>query len=336
MKDREFELIAERLITGVATPEEKQRFNDWYNSKNDELVVVPSSHDGEKEETRLRVYGHLKSHIAENSQGANGTIKGINRSIYYKIAASILLALAVSFVLYNTTWHSPDQAMEKPLAMIEKATKPGEKSKFRLPDGTTVHLNSESSLVFPEVFDANGRSVMLKGEAFFEVARDISRPFTVTSGNLLTTVLGTSFNVNAYPAGENEQVWVATGKVKVENNPNGNKDSKVNSKILTPNQGIIYDPGSQKFEKQELEISDVIAWKDGWLIFESKEFGDVIKYLERWYGVKFTIDDDSIMRRKVTLKQQNESLSAVMEVLRYLADFEYTIQGKDVTIRAID
>ena len=269
MQEREIEILTERFLNGSATAEEKKLLNEWYNSKNDELVVVPSSHKGEREEIRLRVLNELQTFISDQKPENKVKIFKVRRRAFYAgIAASILLLLSVAYIFYQNT--SGYQAVEQPLAMIEKSTKMGEKSTFRLPDGTKVSLNSGSSLVFPEHFDENGRTVMLKGEAFFDVKRDERRPFTVTSEKLLITVLGTSFNVKAYPEEDEKQVWVASGKVKVENNRNGEKDSEVKSVLLDPNQGIIFDPQTLSFEKKTLDIGNMIAWKDGWLIFESE------------------------------------------------------------------
>ena len=331
MQEREIEILTERFLNGSATAEEKKLLNEWYNSKNDELVVVPSSHKGEREEIRLRVLNELQTFISDQKPENKVKIFKVRRRAFYAgIAASILLLLSVAYIFYQNT--SGYQAVEQPLAMIEKSTKMGEKSTFRLPDGTKVSLNSGSSLVFPEHFDENGRTVMLKGEAFFDVKRDERRPFTVTSEKLLITVLGTSFNVKAYPEEDEKQVWVASGKVKVENNRNGEKDSEVKSVLLDPNQGIIFDPQTLSFEKKTLDIGNMIAWKDGWLIFESEEMGKVITSLERWYGVTIETSNEDLKKKKVTLKQHGESLSAVLEVLGYLADFDYKIENKQVRI----
>ena len=96
--------------------------------------------------------------------------------------------------------------------------------------------------------------------------------------------------------------------------------------------GVVFDQNRNRLKKETVNVDDLIAWKDGWLILESKELGQVISILERWYGTKIIITDPILLKKKVTIKQQNENLEAVMEILGYLADFEYKIQNKIVTI----
>ena len=333
MDEKEIERLAERFLNGTATDEERMILNKWYDSKNDEQVIVPAFYEGEKQITEGKIWKKLRSLIEEDiTKKPSKTWWQRKATAYYlSVAASILIILSLSFIIYKS--NLIDSPAEMPLTLIEKSTKPGEKREIQLPDGTRVYLNSESSLVFPDHFTDNNRTVMLKGEAFFEVVKDEKRPFTVTSQNLLITVLGTSFNVMAYPTEDEKQVWVNTGKVRVENNRNGENDLDFNSVLLVPNEGVVYNTRTTSFEKREMDIHDRIAWKDGWLIFEKTELHKVISSLERWYGVEIEIKSEELKKKRVTLKQQDESLASVMKVLGFLGGFEYTIEGKRVTIK---
>ena len=149
----------------------------------------------------------------------------------------------------------------------------------------------------------------------------------------MTTVLGTTFSIKSYPGENIEHVWVASGKVQVEAMQGTmTKNLPAQSELLLSNQGVVFDQNRNRLKKETVNVDDLIAWKDGWLILESKELGQVISILERWYGTKIIITDPILLKKKVTIKQQNENLEAVMEILGYLADFEYKIQNKIVTI----
>ena len=333
MDEKEIERLAERLLNGTATEEERRLLNTWYESKNDDSVIVPALFEGEKKSTEEKIWSKLNSmleedvtkHTTKPSWQRNGVAH------YISIAALILVVLSLSFVIYMNSIQF--EVTEEPLTLVEKSTKSGEKREIQLPDGTRVYLNSESSLIFPDHFTGNSRTVMLKGEAFFDVVKDEKRPFTVTSQNLLITVLGTSFNVMAYPEEDEKQVWVNTGTVRVENNKNGESEMEINSVLLVPNEGVVYNTKTTSFEKREMNIDDKIAWKDGWLIFEKTELQEVIGSLERWYGVEIEIYNEELKKKKVTLKQQDESLESVMKVLGFLAGFEFSIKDKHVTIK---
>ncbi len=329
MKDKEIEILAERIIKGEATPDEKRTFDNWYDAKNDKVVILPASSDEEKEETRLRIYSKVRANISADRQTTEREITANpSKSLYLKIAASVVFILSMSYLLYQVNVSQSEE--NTPVALIEKSTKAGERSQFRLPDGTLVHLNAGSSLVFPKAFGSNQRAVELKGEAFFDVKRDEKRPFTIASGTLTTTVLGTSFNIKAYPGETKEEVWVLTGKIKVQ--PQRDKHSRSAEQVLIPNQGVVFDRTTRQITKKELDVRDAVAWREGWLIFESEKLEDVLRELERWYGVEFEIQDTSVLQTHVTLKQQNETLLAVMEVLKYLTGLEYTIQNKKVIL----
>ncbi|MFY0653562.1 MAG: FecR domain-containing protein [Cyclobacteriaceae bacterium] len=331
MRQDDIERLADRFLTGLASEEEKRKLNDWYDSHDDELINIPSGRKGEKENIGSRIHGSLKMQIdkSRSLHSWNSTSRKLTQTLI-AIAASVLVILSLTFLFneYNTEPYEKDAVS----VVIQKSTKLGQKATFRLPDGTIVHLNAESSLEYPEPFDPSTRQVKLVGEAFFEVKRDTDRPFIVESKDLVTTVLGTSFNIKAYPDESDEQVWVASGKVKVELVDEAEVRTPA-AKLLTQDQGVVFNKHEHIFKKNEADVTDLIAWKDGWLILERQKLGDVISTLERWYGVKILVHDRSLLQKRVTLKQ-NENLESVMGVLSYLADFDFDINNKTVTIKA--
>ncbi|MDP4678796.1 MAG: FecR domain-containing protein [Cyclobacteriaceae bacterium] len=330
MKQEDIEALAERFLKGSASIEDRQNLNKWYDSFNDQEIKVPSSYTKEKEEISQRIFNKLKISNSHEKISEELPVRN-SKALYLKIAASILLVLSLTYTFYQFT----DEPYNKEdiTVTIQKSTKIGQRSKIRLPDGTIVHLNAQSSLAYPETFDVDSRNVELVGEAFFEVVRDEKRPFTVKSEKLMTTVLGTTFSIKSYPGENIEHVWVASGKVQVEAMQGTmTKNLPAQSELLLSNQGVVFDQNRNRLKKETVNVDDLIAWKDGWLILESKELGQVISILERWYGTKIIITDPILLKKKVTIKQQNENLEAVMEILGYLADFEYKIQNKIVTI----
>lgn len=210
---------------------------------------------------------------------------------------------------------------------IERHAPIGSKSTLRLPDGTVVYLNSESTLKIPKKFAADKRIVYLEGEAFFDVSEDKKRPFTIYSGSLSTTALGTSFNVRAYPEDKMLSVALVTGKVKVVNL---RLDT---SQILNPNEQLTYNAEEQGFEKMNFDTELVTSWHKGILIFQDSDFNEVVHKLERWYGVSFEIQKFPDYQKEYRGKFDDQSLEEVLQVMSFTSGFNYEINDKNVTIK---
>ncbi len=258
----------------------------------------------------------------------------LKSSFTKKIVAATALVLIISGALL---W----QYMQNKLTVsdsvqqanyITKINPKGIKSTLKLSDGSTVRLNAETSIYFPEKFSDSQRVVYLKGEAYFEVAKDSRRPFTVVSGDVETTVLGTAFNVSAYP-GENEvKIAVAEGKVKVNEKTSGKHPAF--SYILLPYEMATLRFDRQEFKKTRLESREIFGWKEGIIHFQKASFEEVVTLLERWYGVKFIVGDQKkTMEGKFTGKFENQTLKEVLEAVSFSWEFSFEIKNKVVTIK---
>ncbi|WP_020532415.1 FecR family protein [Flexithrix dorotheae] len=148
-----------------------------------------------------------------------------------RIAASVIILLGIFSGIYFYT--TPNNNRE--FSYIHKTTDRGEMERITLSDGTKVWLNVDSKLGYPSNFTGNNRQVELVGEAYFEVAEDSARPFVVIAGKTITKVLGTSFNLNAYPNEENITLTVASGRVGFLTNSQS-KSPKEDIYLLNPNQ----------------------------------------------------------------------------------------------------
>ena len=239
------------------------------------------------------------------------------------LAASIILAVGLFYLqpyLVNENDELADQVL------IEKSNPSGRRSLVTLPDGTKVNLNAASSLQY---FERNGkREVFLKGEAFFKVKRDTQKPFTVFSGDLSTTALGTSFNVRAYEDDPITKVYLVTGKVAIESNRKGAK----NKQILLPGNGITYDKRINELNTADFSAEDMLGWKEGSLKFVNADFDKVKKELERWYGVKIEVSGQLTNPWEINGSFKNQSIKNVLQSIQYTTDFEYEIEDKLVRI----
>ncbi len=238
-----------------------------------------------------------------------------------RVAASLVLLVLFGLLLYHryTPTPQPQVAVRE---IIEKQNPNGIKTQLRLPDGTKVWLNSGSKLTYPSHFANDSRNVELVGEAFFDVVENKNKPFVVHTPYFTTTVLGTSFSVQAT---ENTlpRVSLVEGKVKV---------SKLgHDKIINPGQQVVLDEGKMVLRK--FSYAEEVGWKDGILFFKDNNHQEVFEKLERWYGVNIQYDKEIKLSSRYSGQHQNQTLKTVLKGIGYSLNFDYQIsEDKQVKI----
>ncbi|MEO0330800.1 MAG: FecR domain-containing protein [Bacteroidota bacterium] len=159
---------------------------------------------------------------------------------------------------------------------------------------------------------------------------DTTKPFLVQSGDLLTTVLGTSFNINAYPENDQMAVTVATGEVQVRPASADRTNHSSNSMILTPAEQAQFSAQSGQLTKQTVSLDTTITWKDGILRFEGNTLAEIIPLLERWYGVTITLKDQQQDLCDLRLTFDNLSLTQALKQLQLTTGATYRKVEQDV------
>ncbi|AWV97058.1 FecR family protein [Arcticibacterium luteifluviistationis] len=306
-----------QFLDGFNEEEIQEQYEIVLRSYFDELMASA----GESLETE-----DSKSKAREITRGK--LFYGILRVTYmYKLAASVAILLGLFWV--GQQWFKEDSGKA---ALAEVTYKndfvpKGAKRDVLLKDGTLVKLNSDSKLSYPEEFDKEARNVKLTGEAFFDVERDESRPFTINTSAFDIRVLGTSFNVEVHEAGQKAAVSVKTGKVRI---------SLLQSEEvyeLTKNKKLILDLSTGDVTLQDTDVDLALKWTKGILYFNKTPFTEVEKSLERWYNIDIDIKDNSLNNKKLSGQHSNETLEEVLETLAYLLEFKYEIDGDKVTIK---
>ncbi len=185
----------------------------------------------------------------------------------------------------------------------------------KLPDGTSVTLNTGSSLEYPEKFEKNKRSVKLKGEAYFNVAHDVSKPFIIAADDIMVEVLGTSFYVNTDNLNGKVEVILTSGKVAVYH-----KDKPIEKIIMVPGEKLELSKNQNDFSKTINEDDNYLAWKTKKLIFTDEPLTKIVKTLNKVYRSKIQIKDNNIANCKITATFDNQSLDAVLNVIEATVD----------------
>ena len=197
-----------------------------------------------------------------------------------------------------------------------------------LSDGTRVWLNSETEFEYPVFFGNDEREVSLNGEAYFEVHRDTARPFIVMAGDVRTQVLGTSFNVKAYRNDATVSTTLFTGKVEVA--PLKNQIKRV---ILSPGLQANWNERAGEMKIQKADLDRVAAWKNGIFLFKQEDIQDIVRQIERWYGVTCVLQVNE--RSRYTFSgsfNRDDSLKSILDMFSFSGELEIHMRQDSVFI----
>lgn len=197
-----------------------------------------------------------------------------------------------------------------------------------LNDGSRVRLNADSELRFPIKFASNERKVFLKGEAYFEVQHDTARPFRVdVYHDAMVEVLGTEFNINAYP--ENKKIFttLVQGCVRVADT---RSDSVV---MLKPNQQAVLAGG--EITVREVDPEEYITWINGRFYFERMPLEEILLQLERWYDLQVFWTNESLKSYEFTgAVWRDNSIRQTLDMIEKTTDVHFSVSGRTVTVSA--
>jgi transmembrane sensor len=324
--------ILTKWLTNTACPEELQILKIWASQDEANLEVMETLKSVWSEKTPEPILVNVDEKISEiwEKGRMEKTKKWQGKNRILKYAAAIFLLIGSSFGIYffsQTNKTALDEMTVMVPSYVLKESKPGQKTKFSLPDGSVAYLNSSSRIKYLSDFFGNERRVILEGEAFFEVAKDKMKPFIVESRTVETVALGTSFNVNAFEDSKVIRVSLVEGEVKV--NQMGNKGETI---ILNPGRELVVVPETRSFLEMPFNLEEVIGWKEGKLVFNHATLQEVTRKLERWYGVQIQIEGKVPKNWKVTTVYHNQTLKNVLTDLQYSKKFAYEIDESKVTI----
>jgi len=202
----------------------------------------------------------------------------------------------------------------------------GGQYQINLPDGTKVWLNANSSLRYPTRFTGNERNVNLNGEAYFEVAKNASKPFKVQGKNQVIEVIGTHFNINSYNDEPLVRTTLLEGAVKVTSKKSGK------SKLLKPNEQSIFNANNDEITIENVNTEEAVAWKNGLFIFVDEDLKSVIRKVARWYDVdveyRGKIDDSTFSG----IVSRSQSISQVIEIIEKTSNYKIKIEERRLII----
>lgn len=196
----------------------------------------------------------------------------------------------------------------------------------QLSDETKVWVNSESSISFKSRFDGKQRVVELSGEAYFEVAKNPDQPFIVRTDNMDIRVLGTHFNVKAYPDEEYTYATLNEGKICV------NKDDL--NEVLAPNQQLALNNMSKEFSKQEVDASIYSAWVKGKFVFKDEKLEDILIALSRWYDIKIFYENARLKEDRFSISvNRYDDINILLDHLKLTGGINFEINKNALIVK---
>lgn len=301
--------LLHKYLQGKATAAESAQIESWYASFREAPLSA---------EDKERLHAEILGNILQQVQTPAPV-----RSMYWKYAAAIIILLASTGAFYIFK-------KEKPVVNTDQwvSTPAGSRKTIRLPDGTTVQLNAGTALLIPGDFGVKDRAVTLKGEAFFIVATDAAHPFIIHTDSIQTTVLGTAFNIRAWPGEDTWEIGVTEGRVKV----GGEKNAEIMATCLTAGKGLLHHQRTNTSDITDLNTAMTGAWRNNIFHFNNSSMSEIGQELQRQYNIPVIVRGEGKDRGHYKISFSREPLEQVLKVLAGLTGITYTIQQEQIII----
>lgn len=326
MDEQEKNKLLQESAKRSLTADEQDKLDRWYISfdvSEKQLKIFQSSEHEEK--VRVRLLNKIFSHIPKKKQSSK-IREFLNKPSNWMKVAAVFAFFIISFPLFyyiKTNYYLG--ALERPILSIGKANV-GKILKVNLSDGSEIWLNSGSIIKYPTQFTRDKREVYLEGEAFFKIKPDKKKPFIVNTGKIKTTVLGTSFNIRAYPEIDQIKVTVATGKVAI-----ATKDKLLS--LLYPNQQINYHTLSEDYEISKTDINHTISWQEGEVRLDGVSFRELSLMIKNTWGYNLETKNTQLQSANYkTTFNKNNTIKDVMRVISKITNARYQIENNIITL----
>ncbi|NHA07785.1 DUF4974 domain-containing protein [Mucilaginibacter sp. HC2] len=310
-----------KYLAGETTLAEQQQVEDWMaasetNKKlfDDFKLIWDQSPVTERNVNKDDAFIRLQNRIDKNVPASRRTvIKKLSQKQWIGIAASVILICTVLWLTFNHVYDNGSVSFVR----IDSKDKVHTQS---LPDGSVITMNARSTLVYPSRFTGNIRPVSLKGEAFFKISPDKTKPFIIKVNDVTVRVVGTSFNIKSRDG--KTEVIVETGIVQVS--------KKQNSIDLNPGEQVMVTKDQDLLAKQQSKGKLYNYYLTGQLICDKTPLSEVVQALNEVYGVHIVIANKSLEDLPITTTIKGQSLNEVLEVIS--GTFKITVVRKNQQI----
>lgn len=318
----------QEVLNGISTPDVARSVAEWFATEEG-AAYLSRSIDIDAEQIKPGSEELFIDHNIDSAQMLADIRRNISRKRIRRIVFRVA-AVLIPFVLIVGMFFQLNRQVDLfgTSDYAEVYVPKGERLQMMFQDGTRVYVNSDTRLRYPKKFALSSREVYLEGEAYFVVSKNPRRPFVVNLNGPSVHVLGTSFDVHAYPDTENVTVCLDEGRVDLTL-PSEKKYS------LKPGDKLVYNRESNRCtisRDGDTQLSSL--WKTNVIAFKDTPMKEVVKVLGRWYDVDFKVDDKAAWDVYITLTSENTLLEKVLYDLEKIAPlhFEYDEANKLVTV----
>lgn len=317
----------EKVLNNHATEEESKEIIRWFKTREGQIWLEKRMDRDEAavktgEEENL-IDHPIPSFLMYQKIISNIKTQRIRRIIAY--AAAILIPLALFASLFIRIDSQIDLFTKQ---VYEEIYVPnGERMQILFQDGSKVHLNSGSRIKYPKKFSFSERKIYLEGEAWFEITQNKKRPFIVEISLMNVEVLGTTFDIKAYPEENDISIALETGSIEL-------KSDFFKPHMLNPGEKAVYTKSSGKlnvFSSQN--VKHYAAWRNNVLVFNESSLSDVIKTLARTYNISFDIKDSTALEYTYTITTDSTNLNTVLKELEKITPVLFERKDGTVEIR---
>lgn len=334
MKDKFLSQLIDKYLKGTCSPEEEILLLDWYNSVENTDDPILSLTEEQKQSLKNRMFARIfnNADLAKHKE-----IKPkLHARIYYYAAASIAAAFLIVYSFLpqskSVLLTAQSQVNKETSSKLSFTNTSKKISKHQLPDNSIVWLKPHASISYDKKFINKYRLVSLSGEAFFEIEKDSKHPFLIYSGEVITRVVGTSFNIKANTASAATEVSVISGKVFVYS-PSA-KTQKHKSVYLEREQKVTFVKADRKLIKRTGNESSLGIWTRGNLSFDNAPIAEVVNSLNEQFGAKIILADTRILHYTLKADFSEVNLPAILELLSKSLNITYELQGENIMISA--
>lgn len=323
------EILITRYLTGEAGQDEIVELQKWLGASKDNLLYFQQLKNIWDNSEHYSCEKIIDFDMAFNIVNKRVNFKSPATNFWYywkKIAAVLLIPLILGNLLYFS-FRSNNYSTNQEPVYNELFAAFGTRSALKLSDGTSVWLNSGSSIKYPDRFVGNDRKVFLKGEAHFEVESDPKKPFIVETSSLSVKATGTKFNVSGYTSANEEEVTLVSGKVEVSLTDD---KKNINSSKLDINQHFSFNKVNGTTSIINLEDTyKYISWKDGKLVFRNEPLSQIVKKISQVYNIDIEIKGEEILNYTFRATFQDESLAEILKLLKMSSPIDYIEVKRD-------
>ncbi len=272
---------------------------------------------------------------------------------WYWAAAAVVIMIVASVFAFKGNRSNEEETGLAARQENEISTRPGSRSRIQLPDGTVVLLNSGSKLTYNKDFGKDVREVSLTGEGFFDVQKMKDKPFIIHTPSMNIKVLGTVFNVKAYPEDKRTETSLLRGSIEVtiKNRPNDKIILSPSEKLVVENNVVIDKviPSKEAARTPEVAINTLMSvnklkygeadssvmetqWVDNKLVFRDESFDELALRMQRWYDVQIEISDPKLQQKRFSASFKNETIEQALDALKESTPFRYEKTGNKIII----